>query len=802
MSFNRLAALAVALLLVPVAALAQTAGSFPYGSPLGSAALNQALALKQDYVGTSGSGALARVTGSAISLSAATGLPLTTGVTGVLPAANGGTGISSFGAGVATWLGTPTSANLLAAVTDETGSGALVFGTAPTITLPNATGLPISTGVSGLATGIATFLGTPSSANLGAALTDKTGTGVNVFANGPTLIAPVLGAATGTSLILSASAQVGTNLWLSSNSAQLQIGGAADLILTRDAANALALRNGVNGQTFNFYNTYTDASNYERGIFSWVGNTLFIGTQQAGTGSARALQFYVGGTSVANFATSGHLLWNTDNTFDIGATGANRPRNGFFANTLSVGSCTIGVNTICGNGPISGGVLLTSLSSPANVGSAGATDFGKLGIPAYTNLDASGAGTAAYWTSELFGVPTLTSTNPRTYSQASTLTIVGPPIASTNVTITQPLGLNLISGSALFGGGTILLSGGGSVSTTGAAMRVQNDAGVFSLGAASDTTLSRAAAANWRFGPADAAAPVAQTDSVQNVVAGTSNTAGANRIFAGSQGTGTGAGGNILFQVAPAGTTGSAQNALTTALTIDAAGGLTSAGTILGGGNIATTSSAGAISLRNFGSSLTSPANNVWQVGIADAAAPAAQTVQATSVVAGTTNTNGAIFTIAGSKGTGTGTGGQINFQVALPGSTGSAQNALVSTWQISGTTGNLNAATDNTFDIGGTGANRPRNVNIAGTFTGPYVKTTLTIVGSLGTCSGNGGLRSFVTDATVAASTNFGIAVTGGGANSVPVYCDGASWKIGQNDLIPANDNFGAGDFAEVAFG
>jgi len=47
--------------------------------------------------------------------------------------ANGGTGITSFGTGIATWLGTPSSANLAAAVTDETGSGALVFGTSPTI---------------------------------------------------------------------------------------------------------------------------------------------------------------------------------------------------------------------------------------------------------------------------------------------------------------------------------------------------------------------------------------------------------------------------------------------------------------------------------------------------------------------------------------------------------------------------------------------------------------------------------------------------------------------------------------------
>jgi hypothetical protein len=49
-------------------------------------------------------------------------------------AAYGGTGLTSLGTGVATWLGTPSSANLLAAITDETGTGALLFGTSPSIT--------------------------------------------------------------------------------------------------------------------------------------------------------------------------------------------------------------------------------------------------------------------------------------------------------------------------------------------------------------------------------------------------------------------------------------------------------------------------------------------------------------------------------------------------------------------------------------------------------------------------------------------------------------------------------------------
>ena len=64
----------------------------------------------------------------------------------------------------------------------------------------------------------------------------------------------------------------------------------ADTTLVRDAANTLALRNGTAAQTFNIYNTYTDASNYERGALYWNSNVLTLASQALGTGGARNIR--------------------------------------------------------------------------------------------------------------------------------------------------------------------------------------------------------------------------------------------------------------------------------------------------------------------------------------------------------------------------------------------------------------------------------------------------------------------------------------------------------------------------------
>lgn len=91
-----------------------------------------------------------------------------------------------------------------------------VLGTPTSGTLTNATGLPISTGVSGLGTGVATFLGTPSSANLISAVTDETGTGALVFGTTPTfttnLTSPLIigGTGVGSTLTLKSTSGVGS----------------------------------------------------------------------------------------------------------------------------------------------------------------------------------------------------------------------------------------------------------------------------------------------------------------------------------------------------------------------------------------------------------------------------------------------------------------------------------------------------------------------------------------------------------------------------------------------------------------
>lgn len=134
--------------------------------------------------------------------------------------------------------------------------------------------------------------------------------------------------------------------------------GGQDLYLYRDAAGTLAQRNGTNAQTLRVYNTYTDASNYERGFARWASNVFEVGAEAAGTGTNRNVKItsnatvtiYAGGNVQFQSAfDTRHLFLNTSGT-----------------SWASAGAVANGVFGIANGDRGSGGALqLTEMTAPA-----------------------------------------------------------------------------------------------------------------------------------------------------------------------------------------------------------------------------------------------------------------------------------------------------------------------------------------------------------------------------------------------------------------------------------------------------
>ena len=91
-----------------------------------------------------------------------------------------------------------------------------------------------------------------------------------------------------------------------------------DLLLYRDAADTLAQRRSTNAQAFRVYNTYTDASNYERLGITWASNVCTIGLAQAGTGLVRSL--VIAGANATSGA-GGNVTITAGNGSGVGAGG-------------------------------------------------------------------------------------------------------------------------------------------------------------------------------------------------------------------------------------------------------------------------------------------------------------------------------------------------------------------------------------------------------------------------------------------------------------------------------------------------
>jgi hypothetical protein len=179
------------------------------------------------------------------------------------------------------------------------------LGTPSAGTLTNATGLPVATGISGLGTGVATFLATPSSANLASALTDESGSSTVAFTTSPTFITPTLGAAAATSIAF-ADALVGSALATAGTSAttidtwSATTYSAAKYIVQMKLGNdieVIEMLVAVNGTNDVYVTEYADViSNAELGTTNAVyssGNVLLQVTAASADTSVKVHKIYI-----------------------------------------------------------------------------------------------------------------------------------------------------------------------------------------------------------------------------------------------------------------------------------------------------------------------------------------------------------------------------------------------------------------------------------------------------------------------------------------------------------------------------
>jgi hypothetical protein len=155
--------------------------------------------------------------------------------------------------------------------------------------------------------------------------------------------------------------------------------------LYSDATNVLAQRHGdtpTNAQTFRIYNTFTDSSNYERGKLEWSSNVLRIGTEKAGTGSARALELQTDGVTRLTIGTTGTTTFS--GSVNVGgqirlqsasntrlAQGGNDGDLQIFRNDASTpGQLLVGEITASGNLTISTKNIVTDTTTGTKIGTA------------------------------------------------------------------------------------------------------------------------------------------------------------------------------------------------------------------------------------------------------------------------------------------------------------------------------------------------------------------------------------------------------------------------------------------------
>ena len=307
------------------------------------------------------------------------------------------------------------------------------LGTPSGATLTNATGLPVSTGISGLGTNVATFLATPSSENLISAVTDETGTGALVFANTPTLVTPNIGAATGTSLVLSGDLTVnGTTTNINSTNLVVEdknivLGDTAEPADAGADGGGITLK-GTTDKTFNWVDA-TDSWTSSEHVDLASGKVLKVAGTEVLSGST--LGSGVTGSSLTSVGTITSGTWNgTAIAVANGGTGATdsgtaRTNLGLaigtdvqaYNSTLAAvaGGTYTGDDSITTVGTITAGTW-TGTTIAVSSGGTGITSFGAgiadfLGTPSSENLAAAVTGETGTGALVFANTPTFTTPN-------------------------------------------------------------------------------------------------------------------------------------------------------------------------------------------------------------------------------------------------------------------------------------------------------------------------------------------------------------------------------------------------------
>lgn len=416
------------------------------------------------------------------------GAVLTVG-TGDLRVTTAGTNAAS----VVTLNGTQTLANKTLT--------APALGTPVSVNLANATGLPISTGVDGLGTNVATFLGNPTSANFFAAISNETGSG-QVVGNTSPAFATNFTLANGASPTTSAVAQMAfdTDAWAASRGAVQVHDGTASTFLV----GVLASDTPSNGQvpTWNTNGTITWESGGSGTVTSVATTSPITGGTITSTGTI----------GCATCATAASSLTSTAIVTGAGSQGLQTPSSGATvdasANIVTSGSVTAGSGgsnagtvellegtafsltanafQIYAPADVAAGGLAYVLPAAAATGFLLATD--SSGVMTLSHVAATGTGSVVRATSPTLVTPTLgaatattingltitsstgilTITNGKTVSFSNQLTFTGTDSSSVAFGTGGTVTYTIASGTSALGTGAIASGTCASAVTTAA----------------------------------------------------------------------------------------------------------------------------------------------------------------------------------------------------------------------------------------------------------------------------------------------------------------------------------------------